>query len=535
MATPDLILLRLPWGLIGNSRMRRSITAPEAVSDGGRVAPLLFSRDDQPVVVNGDERKVELFVDIRTRIGEQQRVWDIPIPLHESEAQDLRFHTWDGDATIEREHSVSRPTYGSLDDERDATEEGVGTLIVHFLQTIAARMHDFETALATGRDPWDHVRELWLDPEVPRDPTMDILVRHARVHRATWADIAERPRRLLNRSRELVALSRVQEVDVQCMRWLSRQPGDTLAERAGGRQRILALARHENRNTLENKVFLDLMVRSVAAAGDYLAMTEGRSVTSRTQSIKRYKQECRSLSLELVLQGVSRQIEPVQPNYVLLYDERYRHVWTTRQEIIQRERATDDLWRWQHRSWAEFCKSVVAASLLWISGAERCFAAPMFVANEHKRGHWLIHDDPMIVVAHWQEGWVVELLSGNSDDVPKKKRELCASLWLRYADSGGGDYTYIAVWSVHGLDGACNLRELVDSADEALRMLRDRSQLAGGIVLASHVDPIAETKMEEAEFVSGCVFGPYDNQLTNALERLGECIQHRIEASLCNH
>ena len=534
MATPDLILLRLPWGLIGHSRIRRNIYVPEAVSDSGRVAPLLFSRDDQPLLVNGDDRKGELFVDIRTRLGERQKVWDIPIPLHDSEAQALRFHTWDGDASIEREHRLSRPTNGSSDDERDAGTIGVGSQIVRFLQTIAARMQDFETALATGRDPWDHVLELWLDPEVPRDPTMDILVRHAREHRATWVDIAGRPRRLLNRSRELVALSRVQEVDVQCMRWLSRQPGDTLPERAGDRQRILALARHENRNTLENRVFLDLMVRSVAAARDYLAMNESRSATSRIQSIKRYKQECRNLSLELALQGVSRQIEQVQPNYVLLYDERYRHVWTTRREIIQRERATDDLWRWQHRSWAEFCKSVVAASLLWIPGAERCFAAPMSVANEHRRGHWLIHDDPMIVVAHWQKGWVVELLSGNSDDVPKKKRELCASLWLRYADFGGGDYTYIAVWTVHGLDGASNLRELVDSANYALEMLRDRSQLSGGIVLVSHVDPSAETGIEQAEFVSGCEFGPYDKQLTVALERLGECIEHRIEASLCD-
>ena len=122
MATPDLILLRLPWGLIGHSRIRRNIYAPEAVSDGGRVAPLVFSRDDQPLLVNGDDRKGELFVDIRTRLGERQKVWDIPIPLHDNEAQALRFHTWYGDASIEREHRVSRPTSGFSDDERDAAK-----------------------------------------------------------------------------------------------------------------------------------------------------------------------------------------------------------------------------------------------------------------------------------------------------------------------------------------------------------------------------------------------------------------------------
>ena len=535
MATSDLVLLRLPWGLIGGSGARRCISASANIRECGRVAPLLFSRDDSPVLVNDDERQGELFVNIETRSGEKQRVWDIPIPLHDYESQTLRFHSWDYDALIEWQHRVNCPSNSLSDHEGDANQMEAGSLIVHFLQTIAARMQDFDITQLTGQNSWDHVLELWLSPEVPRDPTMDILVRHAREYRATWANIAEHPRRLLNRSREIVALSRVQELDLQCMRWLSRQPGETLAQRAGDRQRILALARHENRNTLENRVFLDLMVRSAAAARDYLAINKGRSVTLRTQSIEQYKQECLNLNMELAAQGVWRQIEPVQPNYVLLYDERYRHVWTARQEIIQRERATDNLWRWQHRSWAEFCKSVVAVSMLWIPGAERCFAAPLFVANEHRRGQWLIHDDPMIVIAHWQKGWVVELLSGNSDDVSTKKRKLCASFWLRYTNLRGRDYTYIAVWAVHGLDGALDLRELVDSANEALEMLCDSSNIAGGIVLASNVHPNSESRTERAEFVSGCMFGPYDKQLTNALESLGDYIQNWIGASSCDH
>ncbi len=534
MATADLALLHLPWDLIRNGQTQCRISAHETVRYSGCIVPLVFSRDAQPLFVNGDDRTSDVFVEFQTRHGEKQKVWDIPIPLHHKEVCTLRFHTWDGDALIELEHRVSRPTR-SFDDEKGTLQESTGDRIVRFLRTIAARTRDFETALEAGLDPWEHVLLLWLKPDEPRGPTMDILVRHAREHQSTWADIADRPRRLLNHSRELVALSRVQEVDIHCMRWLSRQPGDTLAERAGGRQRILALARHEDRNTLENRVFLDLMVRSVDAARDWLAMNEGRLITSRTQSIRRYKQECCNLGIELATRGVSRQVEPVQPNYVLLHDERYRRVWTARHEILRRERATDDLWRWQHRSWAEFCKSVVAVSLLWISGADRFFATPLSVAHEHRCGHWLIHDDPMIVVAHWQNEWVVELLSGDSEDIPHGMRQLCASLWLHCAEFGGGDDMYIPVWTVHALDGSSNLRELVDSANEALEMLPNRRQFAGGIVLASLVDPNLGTTSEEAEFVSGCMFGPCDHQLTDALERLGERIRHRIEVSLCEH
>ncbi len=539
MATPDLILLRLPWGLIGLSKTRLDITDPRDGLDAcGCIAPLLFSRDDKSVLLNGDDRLLELFVEFRTRLDETQRVWDIPVPLHGRESQSLRFHSWDREVTFVWPNGIDRPPTTRSGEEDGEDQEEPGTRVHRFLRTIRARMQDFETVLSDGLDPWDYVPKLWLDSQIPRDPTMDILVQHAREHRATWSDIAKHPRRLLNRRRELVALSRVQELDVQCMQWLSRQPGETLAERAGGRQRIMAFARYENRNTLENRVFLDLMVRSAAAARDYLAMNQGRKGSApsprrrRLQWVEAYKRECRRIEAGMARHGVLRQTDPVPPNYVLLYDQRYRRVWTARQEIIRRERAMDDLWRWQRRSWAEFCKATVAASLIWLPGTQRFFSAPLFVTDEHRRGHWLVHDDPMIVVAHWERGWVAELLSGNSDDVPKKHRELCASFWLRCADLDGGDFAYLPVWTVHPMGEECSLRELVGSADRAYRMLRDRSRLIGGVVLVSQIDGSVEARTQRKGFVYGCEFGPYDNQLPDAMERLAKDIQSRIEDSL---
>ena len=544
MATPDLILLRVPWGLIGPSRTRLEMAEPipESDTDGldvdGCVSPLLFSRDDKPVPLNEDERLLERFVEFRTRLDERQRVWDIPVPLHGSELQSLRFHSWKRSRKFTWSGGVDRPSTAGSGDGDGEEQDQPGARLHRFLRTIRARMQDFETVLSEGLDPWDHVPVLWLDPHAPRDPTMDVLVRHAREHRTAWGHLAEHPRRLLNRRRELVTLPRVEELDVACMQWLSRQPGQTLAERAGGRQRIMALARYENRNTLENRVFLDLMARSVAAARDYDAMNKGREGRTRQrgslriESVRAYSRECRRIHQELDMQGVLRPSEPVQPNHVLLDDVRYRSVWAARKEIIRRERAIDDLWRWQRRAWTEFCKATVAVSLVWLDGVQRFFSAPMFVTDEHRRGCFLIHDDPMIVVAHWKRGWVAELLSGNSDVVSPKHRELCASFWLRCADLDGGDYVYIPVWTVHAIGEQCRLPELVNSANTAFRMLRDRDQLAGGIVLVSQVDASGETGTERAEFVFGCQFGPYDKLLPDAVQRLGEDIHARIEDSL---
>ena len=526
MGTPDLIVLHRPWGLLGPDRNRQELRAPGKVESDGLMAPLLFGRDSRQVFIDGNSRNCEPFVDLRTRLDETQRVWDIPLPLDGLNAQTLRFDGWDGDAMIERQHHVRRPPTGA---EPEGTVHRRGVLLLRFLQMIAARMEDFRTALARQEDPWKYVQDLWLDPARPRDPTMDVIVRHAEAYGRAWEDIAEHPRRLLNRSRELVALSRVQELDTQCMRWLSRQPGRSLAERAGARQRILAVARRENRDTLENRVFRDLMVRSVAVARDYLNRGQLRGDVGKQHLVQRYQWACRTLDERLIEQRVSRQIEAVQPNYVLLHDSRYRPVWQAREELIQRERALDDLWRWQHRCWAEFCRVVVAVGLLWSRDAEPGFASPLSVADEHRRGRWLIHDDPMIVIADWGRRVVVELLSGNSRDLPSILRELGASFWLRWADMEGGDFRYLAVWAVHGLN-ELNLRELVDSAEEALLWFPKRDRPVGGLVLASTMQEEREVWPIQGGMVSGMAFSPYDRHLASALERLPDVLPGWIGA-----
>lgn len=533
---PGFILLHVPWGLIGLSKTRLELPDPGAQADtSASIAPLLFCDNDQEVFLNGRADTLEGFANVRTRLHERQRLWDLPIPLQANEAQSLRHGTWRSQLDFRWDHGVNRPTHRGEDGGGIAE---AGDPVYRFVMAVMGRMQDFEAALSDGKDPWEFVLERWLDPQVARYPTMDIVVRHAQQHRARWADIAEHPRRVLNRRRELVPLSRVQELDVQCMHWLSRQPGETLAEWAGGRQRILALARFENRNTLENRVFRDLLERTVGSAREYLALNAYRAKgtasrrTTRYALVQQYQRESRRLSLELALQGVDRASELVQPNYVLLHDNRYSHVWTAWQEIIHRERVMDDLWRWQRRSWVEFCKSALVMALMAQSKTHCVAASPVFVRAEHRRGEWLLHDDPLAVIAHEQNNWVVEVLSGNSDDVPGKMKELGASVWLRFSDYAGGKYTYLPVWTVHSLRTDVLLANLVESANEAYRILRDKAMLAGGLVLHSTLDPNAPMTMQTAEYVTGFTFGPWDKQLLDALGQIGDELSALIEAEL---
>src|SRR3546814_63532 len=165
----------------------------------------------------------------------------------------------------------------------------------------------------------------------------------------------------------------------------------------------------------------------------------------------------------------------------------------------------DDLWRWQRRSWAEFCKVTLVMALLAQSNRVRLIAAsPIFYRPEHRRGEWLMHDDPIAVVAHADRGWVAEILSGDSDDVPDRMKELGAAVWLRISNHAGGDYKYLPIWTIHTLCEGVSLADLVESANESYHFLRDKTALAGGIFCLSHVSQQDE-RSEERSVGKECV------------------------------
>lgn len=527
------LLLHVPWGLFGPAENRFEVASPDAEMDTSRsTAPLLVSADAGELFLDGRADGLEPVADIVIQ-EKCERVWEPPMPIHAADSQTLRHASWPSDLSFRWQDWVDRPQYRS--DEAAAAAEP-GWPRHRLLMAVMARMQDFEAALENMAIPWDTVLLQWIDPRRERDPTMDIVVRHAEEHRARWVDIAEHPRRLLNRRRELVPLSRVQELDTQCMAWLSRQPGTTLAERAGGRQRILALSRYENRNTLENRVFRDLLERTVAASREYLDLNRGRSDSStsrgsvRSSVVRQYGRECHRLSAALADEGVPRVVQVETPNYVLQHDNRYQHVWTAWQEIISRERAMDDLWRWQRRSWAEFCKTVVAVALQVEPEAYCVAGSPILFRPEHHRGHWLLHDDPLAVIARDDRGWVSEVLSAGAPDLPQVLKRLGAAVWLRAAHFSDGEPRYLPIWAVHDGSAETTLARLVASADQALRDVDDPSIIAGGAICQSNLEPSGKVSVQYGDLVTGFAFGPWDDQLPRALEMIGRVLCERIEA-----
>jgi hypothetical protein len=522
-----LELLDNPWGLyLLSSKRRVLLDNTEHELDSG-ASPVLFG--GKAPEIDGRESVLEIEAEFNTRLGERQWLASLPVPLRANEAQSLRLPSWTkGGARLRWRGAPSRPAIG-----RDREDEGndgdlEGAKYLDFTLRLVGRMHDIESAIRRNLSPWEETLGKWINREQSRPPQMDLIVRHAAEYRRHFAEVVLSPRKILSRRRQLMPLDRVEELDTHCMEWLCRQPGNTIPERAGDRQRILALARYENQNTLENRVLHDVLDRSAGIGREYLRLNSGKHHTQRYKAVEGYGLECRRLSQEMSLRGVSRLFEMPQPNFVLLQDSRYRRVWTAFRELIDRERQQDEVWRWQRRSWAEFCRVGTILGALLPAGADVIAGSPIAFRSEQYRGQWLIHDDPIVVILNRRKKIVVEVLRGRGADLPLGAAEMGAAAWLRIGDTAGSELRYAAVWAIHGVGSARSLESLVEGAGDALSLahLKGKIRIIGGIVMQSDHLPDGEAVTLERNSVRGIRFGPGEAQLQRGLEMIQTAIEN---------
>ena len=172
-------------------------------------------------------------------------------------------------------------------------------------------------------------------------------------------------RKILLRCRDFVPIHRFQESDVHCLRWYVQQPGRTKEEKAGNKQRLLAVVRRESFNTLENQVLKDFVTRCDLESSRYLQgeVTQGKEKSIRAMAVQSYKGICNISLKETIFEDVTKPPHGIQPNYVLQQDTRYKKVWEWYKKLLRREHAEDSLWDWQPRTWADVMRLLIGVAL----------------------------------------------------------------------------------------------------------------------------------------------------------------------------
>lgn len=158
-------------------------------------------------------------------------------------------------------------------------------------------------------------------------------------------------RRILLRERLSTRVSNVQQLDTHCIIWLMRQPGRSIIEKAGTKQRILSVVRRENFNTLENRVFKDFLLRSANLAERYIKSLNANFKNSNCNeytSVKRLKLACLSALNDPEMMSISDINRLPQPNYVLLQDSYYSKIWNMYRKIIMQSKLAEKLWKYRN-------------------------------------------------------------------------------------------------------------------------------------------------------------------------------------------
>lgn len=197
------------------------------------------------------------------------------------------------------------------------------------------------------------------------DPPLSLIVKIAREVNDVLDHLIKHPRQVLRRDRRLVPVEQAKQLDSSCIRWLARQPGRNLAERAEPEGKIMAVVRDPNWNTLENRVlkhFLELASREVTRWKEAFKVNQ-TSTHRYARLVLHLGKNCQAGLNNPLFDGLEPPPVGTGPNYVLQFDRRYQKIWKAYQMLVQRKKATEELWRWRHRAW----RDIVLCDLLWAS------------------------------------------------------------------------------------------------------------------------------------------------------------------------
>ena len=471
-------LWRRPWALVDLAKRHRLMLADAAVeiAPDHRASVWLYSPGGEMLLVDGRKDTTEAVAGFTLK-DSSRTLSLVPQPLRVkpgvvvTAAKISARITWP-DAP-ERPPAKLEP---QTQRERDAH-----TLMLR-AQAVLDRLHDVDSALADPSTLWEELRRRWIQEDQNIQPQMHVIVRHALRLSRTLDELERSPRHVLRRTHQQIPISRVQELDRRAMAWLVRQPGETLAERAGDRQRVLAVARQENFDTLENRVLRAYAELARHVAKDYLERNAKKSATTRARKVEEFGKRCRRISLTLAERGV-RLAEPgVTPNFVLQQNANYHAIWTAWQDLLRHNTELDEIWRWQARSWDEFCAIAVIVAMVGIPGSKLISAAPLTFRDEQYRGSWIDHDNPLAAFHLPEHGIVVEIRYRMANP-NAYLADFGAPIWIRIGKTGdtAGFLANIAVWPMWDVRGGLAPEEAEEL--EAALQLGANAQIVSGIVL----------------------------------------------------
>lgn len=203
--------------------------------------------------------------------------------------------------------------------------------------------HQYVAESTRGALPleWSDIEEILDDNEKPEE---NLITQIAKNDFASISHIINSHHKTLSRIRKKLHISYAQQLDAYCLRWLTKQPGYTPAEKAGSKQEIYSVFHFENSDTLENRVFKDFIKRLIPLCEAYCQKNYKFRRHPTYESVNKLSKLC-LLALEQKWFINIKNIDYViNPNYVLQQNYHYNKVWNSYRKLILQENIAIKLW-----------------------------------------------------------------------------------------------------------------------------------------------------------------------------------------------
>lgn len=513
--------------------VQRWATRPDTGSPaghGGRPA-LMTPASVMSVVVDATGETLPLLAEFTDERRMPWKKWDLPATFSESEsgpARDdigLKLHT-PGRAP----QSVRAILDGGLPRNARPIGESLSISASHLpadhyrmASDVAQALYDqhidlvgdlYESANVDGDVFWDgpaggvaawpleRVLDGWKMAALRDEPRPAFIVKLAATIAPLLNEVSLMPRKQLTRERRYQAAGRVQEIDATCLRWLARQPGCTVAEKAGAKQQALGIDRVEHADTLENRIVRELMRHALEACERYLSENALDGEHERVAGVREFKRQLDHLWRVSPLRNVTPLAGIPHPNYVLQRDPRYRPLWKAYVMLLKQNLQRNQAWRWRHRVWQEATTLAVLAALGNIAPYSGAMRSSTLIRTEQEAGRFI---DPRTAFGRCEiyrgldavdgidPGWRVHVVEQHQfaayracTPFPEQLAQLAPDLAVVIYDGERPDKPakrILAFWSLFDFDlDEDHLSMRCKEIDQGLRMIRSNSELQGIIV-----------------------------------------------------
>ena len=166
--------------------------------------------------------------------------------------------------------------------------------------------------------------------------------------------------------RMMLPISRVKELDSSCIRFLIKQPGDTIQEKTAANDfKMMGIARVEKYDLLENRVLKDFVIRAIRECNSYIKEFQSDSELLKSERVRKVKTLSfilESITKTPIWQMISRQQTLPTPNYVLQNEQRYKRIWKHYLFLIRKERQLEAAFKFQDNTFRDISELFLQAA-----------------------------------------------------------------------------------------------------------------------------------------------------------------------------